>query len=203
MRIRNTSKCCLLSHSPITAFGPGLRIGAFFRFPVGSSRIPRRVENEAAGKGGATGKMEGIRQPNTPAPAGERKEQHGTGYGRRYRRADFPASWPRSRLWNAPFPRGLPEKCGAMDPAAVHRKRHGPDPSTGPSAGRSRPRGGVRAVRRRTGRGPVRTDVPSGRRVRHAAHGPAGQRLPPIRRGGPRPNAVQHFPVRTGGGTSA
>ena len=28
--------------------------------------------------------MEGIRQPNTPAPAGERKEQHGTGYGRRY-----------------------------------------------------------------------------------------------------------------------
>ena len=50
--------------------------------PVGSSRIPRRVENEAAGKGGATGKMEGIRQPNTPAPAGERKEQHGTGYGR-------------------------------------------------------------------------------------------------------------------------
>src|SRR5699024_3676387 len=86
MRIRNTSKCCLLSHSPITAFGPGLRIGAFFRFPVGSSRIPRRVENEAAGKGGATGKMEGIRQPNTPAPAGERKEQHGTGYGRRFGR---------------------------------------------------------------------------------------------------------------------
>ena len=40
-RIRNTSKCFLLSHSPITAFGPGLRIGAIFHSPLaaGVSRI--------------------------------------------------------------------------------------------------------------------------------------------------------------------
>ena len=190
------------SHSPISACGPGLRIGAIF-IPIGSRRIPHRVENEAAGKGGATGKMEGIRQPNTPAPAGERKEQHGTGYGRRYRRADFPTSWTRSRVWSARVSSRTTREMRSNGPGsgssktAWTRPKHRPKRRPQPPARRSACRSAAHRTRPCSHRCAVRTACTPCRSR------PAGQRFPSVRRGGPRPNAVQHFPVRTGGGTPA